>query len=163
MAPSRSYSQREHRRITSKFRRKFRKMRNRCELIVFSLSTDHAQDFSLFYCAISIQSSCLRKQLIERSILFSFTFSIWLITSIKEQVQLSLFLIDTEIFYRSCKILFDVKYLDRQLIFSYNSFHSSWPIVKRGKELLSGAPYLSIIFSVGWKFSVISKNYISFR
>ena len=171
MAPSRSYSQREHRRITSKFRGKFRKMRNRCELIVFSLSTDHAQDFSLqrgifcckIYCAISIQSSCLRKQLIERSILFSFTFSIWLITSIKEQVQLSLFLIDTEIFYRSCKILFDVKYLDRQLIFSYNSFHSSWPIVKKGKELLSGAPYLSIIFSVGWKFSVISKNYISFR
>lgn len=105
MAPSRSYSQREHRRITSKFRGKFRKMRNRCELIVFSLSTDHAQDFSLqrgifcckIYCAISIQSSCLRKQLIERSILFSFTFSIWLITSIKEQVQLSLFLTDTEI------------------------------------------------------------------
>lgn len=100
---------------------KFRKMRNRCELIVFPLSTDHAQDFSLqrgifcckIYCAISIQSSCLRKQLIERSILFSFTFSIWLITSIKEQVQLSLFLTDTEIFYRSCKILFDVKYLDR--------------------------------------------------
>lgn len=31
----------------------------------------------------------------------------------KEQVQLSLFLTDTETFYRSCKILFDVKYLDR--------------------------------------------------